>query len=181
MHGRTFIDARKLCEATITECKAGCLITWGHEFSDDVHDASIAGVSREASEPEARELYGRLQNAIRDAMAFAWESPNARRSPAAIALDALRGSLPDLPPVSELPGYKKSEGDWARFARRWQDNAIQVLRRRLQDRELAELSIVLGVADPPYEEEIARLGKVSAAQMIDWANKRIPKGILLPK
>jgi hypothetical protein len=98
------------------ECKAGIWETWKRDINkDEAGDGipPIAGSTRKASDAEATEIYRRLQSAIREAREFAWRQQTpAREGPASIALDALRGLLPDLPLVSELPGFKKAESDW---------------------------------------------------------------------
>lgn len=176
-HGRTFDDATKLRLATHEECAAGFLATWGFSLTDKDREVFRLPIvsSGFSSETKAREIYSRLQTALHDAAEFGERHYNQGSTPATIALAELWGTLPTLPPLEGLPGYAKSESDRARLVKGWQGMALQGLGRLLQGRELAELSILLGIADPPYGKLMIEKGKMSVAQVIDWEKKRLDK------
>jgi hypothetical protein len=183
--GVVFDDATKLRVATNAECEAGFLASWGYALSVDDREAftvTLTGALPSyltAIEAEAREIYSRLQAAIRDASSFA-EQRSGSDTPAAAVLCELFGQLPALPQQGDLPGYAKTQSARARLVDQWQRMAIDGLGHPLALRELAELSILLGVADPPYGKLVANKGQLSTAQVIDWEKRRLEKVEQLP-
>ena len=176
--GKMFTDPASLRQATEEECAAGFEATWGYAFTDEdkrTYKMVADTLTDSTRESEARGIYSRLHSAITDATAFAERNYNQGGSPAMIAIGELWGMLALLPPLEELPGYAKTESRRGYIARTWQSMATQGLGRPLEKRELAELSILLGEADPPYGQYLAKHPKRSVAWVIDEQSRRLAK------
>jgi hypothetical protein len=181
-YGRVYDNATELRKATEEHCAAGFEATWGYALTEedirDVFQPDVVFVPpREAkSEADARRIYAKLQAAIRDALEFGERHHDDRKSPAKAMLAVLLGVLPELPPLEELPGYTKTESDRAKLVERWQERAVRRFGRELRPAELAELSILLGIADPPYRQMLIKNdGQMRVGDVINEEVKRLAK------
>jgi hypothetical protein len=180
--GTKFRTAEGLRKATLEECAAGFEATWGRApspaslvaFRLTVRDG-VAPI-----EAEARELYSAVRKAIDAVNEFAERVQGRTNGPAATALVHLWGELPSLPLVVDLPGYEKASAARRRLVETWQKYAERILGHRLQRRELAELSVLLGVGPAqPYEsffrgKRTAEL-EVSPADVLEQESKRLDR------
>ena len=189
-HGKSYSDADELEAATLRECAAGYEASWGRAMTArdrEVHVALVRGIPQIVAEQEsrARAIYSELRTTIEKARTFARANYPQPHGAATCALDALWETLAVLPPLEELPGYVKSESEHARLVREWQDLARRSLGWELTRRELAELSLLLGVGRPPYKQLLASKGNVrkggkgrrsaTPAEVIDWEAERLDR------
>jgi hypothetical protein len=153
--GKKFRTPDALEKATLEECHAGFLHTWGYALTDADREF-FGGAVRDwplafqELETEARDVYGDLRKAIAAAAAFAERTHDQTYGSATVTLGDLWGRLPILPEVCELPGYRKSVVTRRNLIDSWQAIARRGLARPLSLRELAELSVLLGIGPGSY-------------------------------
>ncbi len=181
--GKKYASAASLEKATIEECAAGFQATWGRSLTDadrEAFRATILEIPEDsfAREEEARKIYSALKTAIDDATAFAEREHDSTAGSAAVALNVLWGRLPALPLRTGLPSYAAAPVVRRSLAERWQATALRRLGRRLRPRELAELSVLIGVGPgKPYRDFFrARIAiAVSPADVLREEAKRLEK------
>ena len=182
--GTRYRKAADLEKATMEECAAGFRRTWGFDFDEGDrhvfgHLATSARETARASEMEARGIYSELRSAIERAAAFSETQGRGNRS-ASIALHLLWGFLPNLPDVDDLPHYEKLSAARRALVEDWQARASNLLSRQLSSRELAEVSVLLGIGPgQPYrafyvQKDTAR-NHVTVAEVLRIEGKKLDK------
>lgn len=179
--GRRFKDPEALKKAVWEECQAGHAQTWGKPLSDR-EIATFSGVIRTLSdgvgaiEKDGREKYSALKHAIDEAIALARRCYNQTYGVATVAAEALWGLLPVLPALEDLPHYERPRPARAVLVEFYNDSAMRLLKRPLSGRELAEKSILLGVAEIPYTRMLKKNATgIKAADVIDYEARRVVK------
>lgn len=181
--GRRYRDPAALKQATLEECAAGFAATWGYAMTDQERSVFSVVVNPDPSfaiEQASRIAYTNLRKAIDAASELAGRYYNQTCGSATVALGHLWGCLPTLPVVTDLPGYDKARPARRVLIEQWQTIAAQQLGRMLAPRELAELSILLGVGPPQgYRQFFEKKGAdavelaVSPATVLDAEAKRL--------